>query len=414
MHALFKENATELRIDIIAEKHAQDFINTHAQALDAAFEHVPMSDNMRQRLQRSDYIFSGIKTFHELNEAFPSLIDENGNRKPFERFLKDVQKVHQEYNVNYLRAEYNFAAAAAANAAKWEKFAQDGDNYYLQYRTARDNRVREEHSELDGITLPMSDDFWESFFPPNGWNCRCTVVQVRKTKYPVTPHELAMERGEAAMKEDKKGMFRFNPGAKQQTFPDYNPYTSSRCSTCTKYKSKKNELAADVTTNDMCEACSILHQYQDNAYKVIPTERGKLRIHVNHGKNEQKENVEIAQYLACKYGYAIDLLPKVEGAKSADSFNYTLMRKQEYKVNSTPTKNAVDLLLRNAKKQANSIVIKIKSDISMDILCDAITGRISRCPNVTDITLIYKDKDVTYTREEMLRKPFKIKREDFK
>ena len=35
----------------------------------------------QQRLQRSNYIFSGIKTFHELGEAFPSLIDENGNGK---------------------------------------------------------------------------------------------------------------------------------------------------------------------------------------------------------------------------------------------------------------------------------------------------------------------------------------------
>ncbi len=54
---------------------------------------VPMSDAMRQRLTRSDYIFSGLKTFHELNEAFPSLLDENGDRKPFERFLNDVQKI---------------------------------------------------------------------------------------------------------------------------------------------------------------------------------------------------------------------------------------------------------------------------------------------------------------------------------
>ena len=63
-----------------------------------------MSDTMRSRLQQSDYIFSGIKTFHELNEAFPSLIDENGNRKPFAQFLNDVRKIDQTYNRNYLPA----------------------------------------------------------------------------------------------------------------------------------------------------------------------------------------------------------------------------------------------------------------------------------------------------------------------
>lgn len=83
MKALFNEKGSSLRIDILAEKPAQDFISAHAEALDATFTQVPMSDLMRSRLQRSDYIFSGIKTFHELNEAFPSLLDENGNRKPF-------------------------------------------------------------------------------------------------------------------------------------------------------------------------------------------------------------------------------------------------------------------------------------------------------------------------------------------
>lgn len=126
---------------------------------------------MRERLTRSNYIFSGIKTFHELNEAFPSMLDENGNKKPFERFLNDVRKINDTYNANYLHAEYNFVQASATMAAKWEQFSEDGDRYNLQYRTAKDDKVRPEHAALDGVTLPMSDSFWETYYPPNGWNC---------------------------------------------------------------------------------------------------------------------------------------------------------------------------------------------------------------------------------------------------
>jgi hypothetical protein len=74
-----------------------------ADALNSGFRQVKMSDDMRQRLQQSNYIFSGIKTFHELNEAFPSLIDGNGNRTLFEQFLNDVQKIDQTYNQHYPR-----------------------------------------------------------------------------------------------------------------------------------------------------------------------------------------------------------------------------------------------------------------------------------------------------------------------
>lgn len=171
MKGLFRQKGAQLDINILASDEAQDFITTHAGILDGGFQKVEMSDKMRERLTRSNYIFSGIKTFHELNEAFPSMVDENGNKKPFERFLNDVQKINSTYNANYLHAEYNFVQASATMAAKWEQFSEDGDRYNLQYRTAKDDKVRPEHAALDGVTLPMSDSFWETYYPPNGWNC---------------------------------------------------------------------------------------------------------------------------------------------------------------------------------------------------------------------------------------------------
>lgn len=100
---------------------------------------------LRQRLKESDWMFSGMKTFHELNEAFPSLLDDQGKRKPFEQFLNDVRRIDETYNRNYLRAEYNFAQGSAEMAARWEDFGKDEDDYYPQYRTAGDNNMRPEH-----------------------------------------------------------------------------------------------------------------------------------------------------------------------------------------------------------------------------------------------------------------------------
>ena len=195
MRALFEEKGAFLRVEILGEPAAQGFIESHAAALDSSFRQVEMSDIMRKRLRESDYVFSGMKAFHELNEAFPSLLDENGDKKPFERFLKDVQSINATYNSNYLRTEYNFVHASAAMAARWERFAEDADRYFLQYRTAADGKVRPEHAALHGVTLPFSDSFWDEFFPPNGWNCRCTVVQALKSKHAATPHDEAMALG---------------------------------------------------------------------------------------------------------------------------------------------------------------------------------------------------------------------------
>lgn len=260
MKALFHQKGSSFSIDIMADENVQSLIEAHTSVLDRNLQRLEMSDLMRQRLTRSNYIFSGMKTFHELNEAFPSLLDENGNKKTFERFLNDVRKIDETYNANYLRAEYNFVQASAEMAAKWEKFMEDGDHYYLQYRTQHDDKVRPEHASLDRVTLPPSDSFWESYYPPNGWNCRCTVVQVLKRKYEPTPHDEAMSLGEEALQTDKKGIFRFNSGKEQKTVPDYNPYTIKRCRDCDIAKGKLNLEKTPVADNQLCEACKLVHK----------------------------------------------------------------------------------------------------------------------------------------------------------
>ena len=312
MKALFHEKGSSLRIDILTEEPAQDFISAHAGILDSAFESVPMSEGMRRRLQQSDYIFSGIKTFHELNEAFPSLLNTDGTRKPFEKFLKDVQKIDSTYNRNYLRAEYNFCQASGTMAAKWERYAEDGDRYNLQYRTAGDDRVRPEHAELDRVTLPMSDPFWRTYYPPNGWNCRCTVVQVRKSKYPETPHDEAMQRGASATGKDTKGIFQFNPGIHQKAIPDYNPYTIRRCRDCDIAKGRVPDGSAVgnklvfVPENELCAACKLLRECAADRTKSQTAIERKHYLHemepllrVKHEKHIGEDTIKVG---FSKYG----------------------------------------------------------------------------------------------------------------
>lgn len=178
-------------------------------------------------LENNAFIFSGLKTYHSLNEVGLSLIGDDGGIKPFEKFHEDVAKIDAKYNRNYLYAEYNHAVTSSQMAAKWHDFQQDGDRYNLQYRTANDERVREEHQRLHNITLPVSDPFWEQFMPPNGWNCRCVVVQVRKGRYPESDSRQAVGIGEEITEEPKKRIFRFNPGKELKVFPDKHPYNKA-------------------------------------------------------------------------------------------------------------------------------------------------------------------------------------------
>lgn len=418
LKAMFRQEGSTFTVDILGNKDVQEFISTHATMLNNSFVQVKMSDKMRERLTRSNYIFSGIKTFHELNEAFPSMLDENGNKKPFERFLNDVQKINSTYNANYLHAEYNFVQASATMAAKWEQFSEDGDRYYLQYRTAKDDKVRPEHAALDGVTLPMSDSFWETYYPPNGWNCRCTVVQVRKQKYPATEHAEAMSRGEEAMNGERYNIFRFNSGKQGKTMPDYNPYTIKRCNDCDVAKGKLK--LSFVPENNLCASCiktrecwARRQEDDPETFYECETRRGKVRVSSKHGKTEKKENVRVATYLAEKHEHEIDLIANPQNETSADSFNRTLGIEQEYKVNTTPTKSSIDNLIRKGAKQADDIVLFVDSGISLNDLSSALHDRVRRT-NLKTVMIVIDEKDKTYTYDEVTAKGFKIRQADLK
>lgn len=247
--------------ELLREAEAVAFTESTAAALNEAVEvgiaQSKPSAIMQQRLKESNYVFSGFKTFHEMKETFPLLVDEEGNRKPFKQFLNEVQTVNEKYNSHYLRAEYNFAVTSSEMAAKWEQFEEGGDRYDLQYRTVGDDKVRASHRKLDGVTLPPSSPFWDEYFPPNGWRCRCTVVQVRKGKYAASNEQQAIENGNQATGGKHEEMMRFNPGKRMACFPAYNPYTVSKCNSCPKGDMK---LAADIQSNELCAACKVIRE----------------------------------------------------------------------------------------------------------------------------------------------------------
>lgn len=169
-----------------------------------------------------------------------------------------------------------------------------------------------EHAALHGVTLPIDDPFWEQFTPPNGWNCRCSVVQVRKSKYPVTPHDEAMALGEQATQRDTRQMFRFNPGKEQKTFPDYNPYSISKCRDCDIAKGKLELARRFIPDNQLCAACQLLQRCLEQQNEVIKHGKGEIKINrnVNRNDSDYKKLYQIAEYFADK-GEIVELTPKM-------------------------------------------------------------------------------------------------------
>lgn len=235
---------------------------------------IEITDELKEALSDNALLFSGFKAYHTMREAGLSLQDKStGGIKSFDDFKRDAEKVFKRQGLN-LRAEYQHAVTTAQMVAKWQEIEQDGDRYDLQYRTAGDDKVRAEHSALNGTTLPPSDKFWSEFYPPNGWGCRCQAVQVRKGKYTTSNSDKAVEKGREMTSKPSEKIFRTNAGKTKKVFPDKHPNFPKGCGDC------KLKLSLDFKPDrDICKACEIIHKCVEDKQK---TAAAIQRMHYLH------------------------------------------------------------------------------------------------------------------------------------
>ena len=66
------------------------------------------------------------------------------------------------------------------NAGRWREQERRaklgaGARPYLQYVAVLDGRTRDSHRALHGKVFPVDSEFWNVWYPPNGFRCRCRV-----------------------------------------------------------------------------------------------------------------------------------------------------------------------------------------------------------------------------------------------
>ncbi|EHJ46344.1 phage head morphogenesis protein, SPP1 gp7 family [Solidesulfovibrio carbinoliphilus subsp. oakridgensis] len=81
---------------------------------------------------------------------------------------------------------------SAYMAGRYAEMSAMADTFpYWQYSAVNDGRTRPAHRALSGKVYPAGHPFWDTWFPPNGFNCRCTVKAL--TRRQVEDRGLAVE-----------------------------------------------------------------------------------------------------------------------------------------------------------------------------------------------------------------------------
>lgn len=103
---------------------------------------------------------------------------------------------------------------------------------YLEYLTKMDAKVRKEHAILNAVVKKQTDKFWDEYYPPNGYNCRCRVVPIYGENVTST-NTIGLNLHKTVPE-----IWRFNAAKEKKVFNKKHPYF--KVSLKDKEKAKKN------------------------------------------------------------------------------------------------------------------------------------------------------------------------------
>jgi SPP1 gp7 family putative phage head morphogenesis protein len=173
-----------------------------------------------EALRTNVFIFSAAKQYSQVREM-SDFIYEKGEKTTFKEFKTKAETVFKTFNENYLKTEFQTAIGQAQSVREWiqaQKIKEVVPN--LKYMTQRDQRVRDEHAALDGITLPVDHPFWNANMPKNAWRCRCFTLSVTGKVTDLSTRDLSVLQDEKKFPPE----FRMNPGKDQIIFSKRHPY----------------------------------------------------------------------------------------------------------------------------------------------------------------------------------------------
>jgi SPP1 gp7 family putative phage head morphogenesis protein len=111
---------------------------------------------------------------------------------------------------------------SAYNAGRYKQMTENASRRpWWMYDAVEDSRTRPAHAAMDGRVYRSDDPVWDRWYPPNGFNCRCTV----RTLSDRDMDRRGLKESVAPPKTDPDEGFDYNPGQEVKWEPDLSKYT---------------------------------------------------------------------------------------------------------------------------------------------------------------------------------------------
>ncbi len=147
---------------------------------------VPMGRKAFNALSEEDrvraFIVGGMAKGDMLTAMYQSIDKALAGGQGLKSWKKEIRTLFNEKGWNQLRSWrldniYRTNIQTAYSVGRYRQMMEVADTRpWWRYSAINDSRTRMSHAALHGRVVRCDDPFWDVFFPPNGYRCRCAVT----------------------------------------------------------------------------------------------------------------------------------------------------------------------------------------------------------------------------------------------
>lgn len=125
-----------------------------------------------QEKEERDILVAAIENLVEFAAAQEYAMMKDVREHSQDEGFEDYEEICEKYNLTYAETENEQVLFAAGIAGWWINQSPDT---WITYMTQGDERVRDTHQALEGLTYPKNS-FPSDIIPPIEWGCRCYLL----------------------------------------------------------------------------------------------------------------------------------------------------------------------------------------------------------------------------------------------
>lgn len=157
-------------------------------------------DELKEKAHAKAFMASGLNQMDQVKAVHSALYKAIADGETFEQFKKRIPDVIRDQNWSGVRLEFIYRTNVQS-AYMAGRYAQQSravkTRPYWQYSAVNDKRTRPAHAAMHGKIFPADSPVWDTWYPVNGYRCRCTVKSLSERQL--------KSRGLTVEKEDPTG-----------------------------------------------------------------------------------------------------------------------------------------------------------------------------------------------------------------